>query len=173
MTAEDYFEVPERDGFYLELHLGHLVEVGRPKPWHVNMQHLIARLLEQRSGPDWVVRVELPFRAVAQYDVRAVDIGVVSAARWNAVGENDLFGSPEIVVEFLSPSNRRKQMAEEMALFLSTGTRQFCVVDRTRRTLAVTSADGRQLIYRNDDEVPFPLLGISIKVSEIFSGLAG
>jgi Uma2 family endonuclease len=168
MTVEEYYDLPERDDVILELHWGSLVELSRPKAWHVKLQKHIATLLESRSSPDWSVVIELPFRALPQYDLRAVDVGVVAKSRWDAVGEGDLFGSPEIVIEILSPSNRGKEIAGRIALFLSTGTQQFCMVDRTRRTVTVTGLDSKTLVYKMGDEVPYPLLGTSIAVSEIW-----
>jgi Uma2 family endonuclease len=168
MTVEEYYDVPNRDDVILELHWGRLVEWARPKTWHIDLQDRVAELFKQRSGPEWKVRVEMPFRAVPQYDVRAVDVGVVTRSRWSAVGEGYLFGSPEVVVEILSPSNRRTEITDKMALCLSTGTRQFCVIDRNRRTITVTGVDSQPLVYRVGDEVPFPLLGTSIRVSEIW-----
>ena len=169
MTAEEFYELPERDDVKLELHWGQLVELAQPKYWHVKLQRHLAKLLEARAGSDWSVVIEMPFRALPQYEVRAADIGVVSRTREDAVGNGDLSGSPEIVVEILSPSNRRKDISERMALFLSTGTKQFCVVDRERRTVSVTGNDNRTQVYQGDDEVPFPLLRARLRVSEIWA----
>jgi len=169
MTVEELYDLPERDNVTVELHWGSLVELGKPKYWHVKLQKRIAALLEDRAGPNWSVVVELPFRAVAQYDLRAVDVGVIAKSREDAIGDGDLFGSPEIVIEILSPSNRRQEMADRMALFLSTGTQQFCVVDRTHRTVSVTGRDNKTLVYKNGDELLFPLLGFSLSVSEIWA----
>jgi Uma2 family endonuclease len=74
MTVDEFYEHPERDDVILELRLGTLFEVPRPKPWHVNLQEHIAQLLRERCGPGWRVRIEMPFRALPQYEVRAADI---------------------------------------------------------------------------------------------------
>jgi Uma2 family endonuclease len=172
MTVEEYYQLPERDDVILELHWGSLVELARPRAWHVDLQDCIAQLLRARCGLDWRVRVELPFRALPQYELRAVDVGVVAKSRWDVVRDGYLFGSPEIVVEILSPSNRPGKIAERMALFLSTGTQQFCLVDWSRRSVSVTGLDNKTLVYKTGDEIPFPLLGACIKVSEIFAELS-
>ena len=169
ITVEEYCNLPEREDVVLELHWGRVVELSRPKTWHIDLQDRIADLLKARCGPNWRVRVEMSFRAVLQYDVRAVDVGVASKSRWDAARKGYLSGSPEIVIEILSPSNRRKEIADKMILFLSTGTRQFCAIDPNRQTVSVTGTDSKTLIYKMGDEVPFPLLGTSLKVSEIFS----
>jgi Uma2 family endonuclease len=168
MTVEEYDALPERDDVIVELHWGHLVEVALPQSWHVDLQDRIAELLKQQSGPDWKIRVEMPFRAVAQFDVRAADVGVVAKSRWDAITKGYLQGSPEIVIEILSPSNRAKQMDERLKLCLGTGADQFVLVDFVHRMVKVTSADGKTNVYRGDDEIPFPVLGTSIRVSEIW-----
>jgi Uma2 family endonuclease len=168
MTVEEFDELPGRDDVILELHWGRLVELSKPKPWHIKLQLRIAELLKERSGPNWAVVTELPFRAVPQYDLRAADVGVIAKSRWDAVGRGDLHGSPEIVIEILSPSNRTGEIRERASLFLTTGTQQFCVVDETRKIVRVTGLDSKTTAYRTGQEVPFPLLGASLKVDEIF-----
>jgi Uma2 family endonuclease len=168
MTVEEYYELPRRDDVILELHWGHPVELSIPKYWHVKLQKRIAALLEERSGPDWSIVIEMPFRAVPQYDLRAVDVGVIAKTREDTIGEGDLFGSPEIVIEILSPSNRRREIADKMALFLSTGTQQFCVIDKNHRAISVTGTDSKTLVYKAGMEVPFPILNTSLAVDEIF-----
>ena len=169
LTVEEYYRLPKRDDVIVELHLGSLVELPRPEAWHVDMRDRIAELLKARTGPSWKVRMPLPFRAVPEYDLRAVDVGVVATERWEAAGEGDLFGSPEVVIEILPPSIRRKEIAPKMALFLSSGTQQYCAVDRTRKTVSVTGLGDKTQVYKMNDEVPFPLLGTSLKVSEILN----
>jgi Uma2 family endonuclease len=169
MTVEKYYELPEREDVIVELHWGRLVELPRPKPWMIKLRHRIAELLEARCGPDWLVFHELPFRAVPQYDLRGVNIGVIAKRRWDAVGESDLFGSPEIVIEILSPSSSDEEIAERAALFLATGTMQFCLIDRLSRTVSMTATGEKTIVYSPGGEVPYPLLGTSLKVAEIWA----
>ena len=169
MTVEEYYNLPERDDVILELHWGRLVELSRPKPWHITLQRRISDLLRDRCGPEWEVFVELPFRAVPQYDLRAADVGVIAKRRWDAVGRGDLQGSPEIVIEVLSPSNSRGETTERASLFLVTGTQQFCEVDEARRIVRVTFADGTTMVYGCGERVPFPLLDVSLGIDEIFA----
>lgn len=169
MTVEEFDQLPDRDGVKLELHWGWLVELSQPKPWHIKLQLRILELLKERSGPAWAVIPELPFRAVPQYDLRAADVGVIPRERWDRVGRGDVHGSPEIVIEILSPSNRPGEMTERAGLFLSSGTQQFCVVDETRKVVRVTGTDSKTIAYCSGQEVPFPLLNASISVDEIFA----
>jgi Uma2 family endonuclease len=169
MTVEEFDTLPGRDDVILELQWGRLVELSKPKPWHIKLQLRIAELLKERSGPNWAVVSELPFRAVPQYDLRTVDVGVIAKSRWDAADKNDVPGSPEIVIGVLSPSNRSGEIAERAALFLSTGTQQFCVVDEPRKIVRVTGHDSKTVAYSAGQEVPFPLLGTSLAVDLIFA----
>jgi Uma2 family endonuclease len=47
----------------------------------------------------------------------------VSQRRWdNTPDDDNLMGSPELVIEVLSPTNTRAEMREKAGLCLSTGT---------------------------------------------------
>ena len=166
MTVEEYYDVARREDVIEELHWGRLVELPFPKAWHIKLRQRFYDLLRERSGPNWEVIVELPFRAVPQFDLRGVNVGVVAKTRWDAALDQDyLHGSPEIVIDIL-PLN--DDITERAALFLATGTQQFCVVDRTRKIVRVTGLDSKTTAYGAGQEVPFPLLGASLKGDEIF-----
>ncbi len=59
----------------------------------------------------------------------------VSQSRWIATDDDDnLHGSPELVIEILSPSNTKSEMREKATLYLSTEAEQFWVVDPKQKT---------------------------------------
>jgi Uma2 family endonuclease len=169
ITVEEYYALPEREDVIVELHLGCLVELARPKVWNVNVQDRVASLLKQRSGAGWKILVEMPFRALPEYDLRAADIGVLAMDRWRQVGDGDILGAPEIVIEVLSPENTPTEIVQKMALCFSAGTDQFVVVDRQRGAVRVSHKPSATE-YTGDDEIPFPLLNTSLRVSDIFAG---
>ena len=113
--------------------------------------------------------IEMPFRALPQYEFRAADVGGVAKSREDAIGKGDLLGSPEVVFEVLSASNRPAEIATRASLFLATGTQQFCVVDDALREVRVTGPSGKTFAYAPGQQVPFPVLGISLPVDDIFS----
>jgi hypothetical protein len=73
MTAEQFFELPEPVGdFTWELHFGELIQVGRPKKKHFNLQMLIRDILARELGREqWLIEIEMPYGLTAGYDVRA------------------------------------------------------------------------------------------------------
>jgi Uma2 family endonuclease len=169
ITVEEFYELPYRDDAILELRFGTLFEAPRPKPWRVDLQHKIAWSLKERCDAQWTVRIGMPFRALLEYELRRVDVGVVAKSRWDQVGRESLLGSPEIVIEILSPPTPEEELLKRAALFLNTGTQQYCLINEEDKTIIVIDLGQVPLLYRAGDEVPFPLLGTSIKISEIWS----
>jgi Uma2 family endonuclease len=116
----------------------------------------------------------MPFRALPEYDVRGPDVALVSRERWNATDEDGyLQGSPELVIEVLSPSNTKAEMREKAALCLATGCVEFRVVDPERRTVSMTRRDGQNVSLGSGAgsgaQIHLAMLGADIAVDEIFA----
>jgi Uma2 family endonuclease len=169
MTVAQFDQLPEREDVLEELHWGHLVTLSRPKGWHVKLQVTLADLLRPLSA-DWGhVITELPFRTIAEYDLRAADVAFVSKARWEIVNDGYLAGAPELVIEILSPSNTKRQIREYAALCLANGCEEFWVVDHDRKTITVTRRSGESVEYSQAMSLPVELLGgEAIRVDAIF-----
>jgi Uma2 family endonuclease len=72
------------------------------------------------------VVLELPFRSLPEYELRAADVAVLAPERRASADDNDaLPGAPEIVIEVLSRSNAVSEIAEYCALCLENGAREF------------------------------------------------
>jgi Uma2 family endonuclease len=82
--------------------------------------------------------------------------------------DDNLRGSPEIVIEVLSPSNTRAEIHEKAVLCLSSGALEFWVVDPKRETVSVTQQSGAPTVYRLGDRIPLSMFGTDLDVSEIF-----
>jgi len=170
MTVDEYCRLPEREDVIRELHWGHVVDLIRPEMKHTRLQYRLVELLRPLAAGRGRVAAEVPFRALAEYDVRGADVAFVSQARWNATGEDDyLRGSPELVIEVLSPSNTKAEMREKAALYLSTGCVEFWVVDPKLRSVSITRRDGQNVSFGSGAQVHLSLLGADIAVDEIFA----
>jgi Uma2 family endonuclease len=170
MTVEQFDALPEREDMREELHCGLLVTFPRPKAWHVKLQMKLTQLLQPAAAERGYVVMELPFRAVAQYDLRAADVAFVSKSRWDEVNDGYLFGPPELVIEIISPSNTKAQLREYAALCLANGCEEFWAIDHKAETVTVTHKNGQSLTYSPEMHLPITLLGgTSLSVSKIFS----
>jgi Uma2 family endonuclease len=169
MTVGQFDLLPERQDAQQELHWGYSVTFSRPKPWHVKLQMKLTQLLQPLADVRGYIVMELPFRAVSEYDVRAADVAFVTKERWDDANEGYLPGSPELVIEILSPSNTKTQIREYAALCLSNGCEEFWAVDYTKKSVTVTNKNGRSIEYSAGMEVPTPLFGAaSVAVDVIF-----
>jgi Uma2 family endonuclease len=111
----------------------------------------------------------LPFRALREYDLRAAHVAFVSKARWDQVGEADLTGAPELVVEILSPSNTKSQIREYAALCLANGCAEFWSVERGAQVVTITQQNGQSIVYQTGQSAPV-LSGTKgqIRIGDVF-----
>ena len=72
ITVAQYRQLPDDGITVYQLHHGEVVAVSHPKPWHWRFQRRLVGLLEPRL-PQFVVGMELAFRAVPEFDLRAAD----------------------------------------------------------------------------------------------------
>ena len=168
MTVEQYRELPRREDLIQELHWGQVVSLTRPKIRHAKLQSRLVRLLRPIAEHLGVVESEVAFRALPEYELRGADVAFVSQHRWAATDDDDnLHGSPELVIEVLSPSNTKHEMREKAALYLSTGTQEFWIVDAKRRNVTVLRKAGSQ-VYEFGQSISLALFGQELNVSDIF-----
>lgn len=152
MTVDEYRQLPDREDVVQELHFGMVVTLSRPKMEHLKLHSRLARLLRPKADDLGVVEIEVPFRALPEYDLRGADVAFVARQRWEATPDDDnLHGSPELVIEILSPSNTKKEIHEKAVLCLSSGALEFWVIDAKRRNVTVTAKDRAPVAYRVGD----------------------
>jgi Uma2 family endonuclease len=170
MTAEQFFELPEPTGnFTYEPHFGELVKVGRPKKRRFDLQGLIRDIVLQKLGrARWVIDIEMPYGLSADYDVRAADVGVVRRKAWDAIpDEGYLIGSPELVVQVKSRSNRDQRMEADAVMHFTHGASAVLLIKPERREVVVVTAASRTM-YGSGETIDLPVpLSISVSTDEI------
>lgn len=169
ITVKQYRELPRRDDVAQELHWGQIVTLTRPKMGHTRLQYRLVEILRVLAGSKGIVAAEVPFRALPEYELRGADVAFVSNERWTATDDDDnLQGSPELVVEVLSRSNTRAEMRAKAALYLSTGCLEFWIVEPKNKEIQVMRREGGPRIYGMGDKVPIPLFESEVSVAQIF-----
>jgi Uma2 family endonuclease len=170
MTVEQYLELPDPSGPYTwELHFGELVKVGRPKKGHFNMQRRIRDLLTKALGSRrWLIDIEMPYGLAPGYDVRAADVGVALRKKWESESEADyMIGSPFIVIQVKSRSNRDRKDEESAIIHITHGANAVWLVRPERSEVVVITASSRQ-VYVPGQSIPLPG-SASVEVNAIFS----
>jgi Uma2 family endonuclease len=115
--------------------------------------------------------MEFPYRPVAEFEFRAADVAVVSQQRWDSIDPNDnLRGSPELVVEVKSPSNTRRNLQELVTLCLGTGSLECWIVDPDQQTVTVVRSEGSPIVHRAGGRIPLASFGGGeLPVDDIFA----
>ncbi|MGH9632985.1 MAG: Uma2 family endonuclease [Bryobacteraceae bacterium] len=172
ITVEEFRKLPENDGaFYYELRHGEVARVTRPTLKHHRIQRHLRKFLEAASGDAGIVETELAYRALPEYELRVADVAWVPRERWEQADLNDnLRGTPDLVIEVLSPSNTATEIYDKEKLCLENGCREFWVVDPDRRQVKVSTPDGITTTFQAGQQVPLRLLGGSLMaVDAIFA----
>ena len=169
MTVAEFLALPG-DTSTLELHHGEVVDMGRAHARHREIQNRLVDLLKTISRGRMIVRMEVPFRAMPEHEIRDADVAALTAMRWDmALVDGAVTGAPELVAEGLSPSNPMVDMFDRERLCLANGCREFWILDPKANEVRVTTADAVR-IYRSGSQVPVSVFdGESLAVDAIFA----
>src|SRR5438128_8078492 len=139
MTADELLEMPD-DGMSYELVKGELQMAPPPGSEHGEVtMNLAAPLFQQvkKSHLGIVYAAETGFKLESNPDtVRAPDIAFVRQERAERTPRY-LSGSPDLVVETLSPTDRISEVEEKVAAWLAGGARLVWVVSPKLHTITV------------------------------------
>jgi Uma2 family endonuclease len=175
MTFEEFEKLPDHPhGHRCELRHGEPVFVPRPKHGHNSTQLRLLDLLGRAAGDAGKISMEMGFRPLPEHEYRIADVAFVAKVRWDGIPwDGNLSGSPELVIEVLSPSNTARGMRDKRKLCLETGSREFWVVDLDLREVEVSTAGGPSVIYACGQEIPLFFAektgGCRLAVDAIFS----
>lgn len=173
LTVSEFRQLPDPPGFRIELHNEEVIQVFPPTLKHAKIVKRIYKLVEARLESQGFVSMEVAFRAQPEFDCRIVDVAFVNKIRYEAADEEDNFpGSPDLVVEVLSPSNTAAEMYEKERLCLATGALEFWVVDKNCEQVRVSSQSCPTRVYSHGETIPLTaFIANAIPVDEVFSEL--
>ncbi|HZO30295.1 MAG TPA: Uma2 family endonuclease [Chloroflexota bacterium] len=142
MTWQELAQLPD-DGMRYELVRGVLRTMPPPKFPHGRLARKIGRSLDhhvESAGLGEVYMNEFGYLLTTRPDtVRAPDVAFLSTRRLAEARDiTDYFpGSPDLVVEVVSPSDRLTEVARKVAEWLEHGARLVFVVNPRQRNVAV------------------------------------
>ena len=149
LTYEDFLEFPD-DGQRHEIIDGEHYVSATPVPRHqliVGNLHVHLRLFLDRTKLGTIFGSPVD-TVLSQFDVIAPDLIYVSKERHAVIGDKNLVGAPDLVIEVLSPSTRRRDEVLKRRLFERTDVREYWTVDPKLEAIK---------IYRRD-AAAFPLV---------------
>jgi Uma2 family endonuclease len=175
MTLESYERLPHDDSFRDEVVRGRLVREPVPAGEHgwleVRLGHHLYMHVE-RHGLGVVLGCTGYILASEPLTLRAPDLSFVAHARVHNGYPMRTYSrvAPDLAVEIVSPSNRRRELEEKVRQFLEAGTRAVWVVDPIRRCVTVHGPGSSVRLEHGEvldggDVVP----GFSLPVDELFA----
>jgi Uma2 family endonuclease len=144
LTAEDYFRVTPPDSHGWELIDGALVVSAKPTLWH---QELVGRLYEElrRLHRRKVARVWMDVdNVLGEHDVLGPDLVVIKTERLRIAEPHAVVGAPDLAIEVLSPSTRRRDERDKSRIYARAGVETLWLVDPDDRRVDVYRLDGRR-----------------------------
>ena len=105
-------------------------------------------------------------------NVEQPDILFIAVTRYDIIEEGYINGAPDIVVEIISPANKKQEREEKHALYERTGVQEYWTVFPKKRTIKVeTLEEGKFQTYsegKKAGEIHSKVLaGFSIKIEDI------
>jgi Uma2 family endonuclease len=135
LTFDDYLAFPD-DGQRREVLAGEQVVSPRPNLHHQRMAvrllvQLEARITERGTG---VVYPEVTVH-LGEHDVAEPDIAIVLRDNEQICKPTKILGAPDLVIEILSPSDRRVDEVQKRGRYALAGIREYWLVDPEARSV--------------------------------------
>jgi Uma2 family endonuclease len=178
LTADEYALLSDIEGFRDELIEGERVLSPMPKLAQVLILDRLAEILHrqlQELAPNERLRIlreggwRFRISASGADSVPGPDLMVVRAedARRAIQNKGWYEGIPLLVIEVISPSERKSRRMRKIGLYLEMGVPHVVEVDYTRRTVRVHTPDSETVsVYCEGDRITAPFHGT---VAEIFT----
>ncbi len=169
----DYLLLPEDKRY--EILDGELYVVPAPNTRH---QRLIVRILDALLH--YARKTNLGEVFVAPYDVMLSDENVVqpdimfvSNARLGIIGEANISGAPDLVIEILSPGTRNRDLEIKRKIYAGFGVPEYWIVDPEAETIDVLVLGDQgyssAAIFGGSDRLSSPLLPeLNLPLSDVF-----
>lgn len=157
--------------------LGQAVQKVSPRERHSRVQGAFALYLGLwvrqtrlgRVGPEW------DFRLAPPGEERRTLVPDVAYLSYERVAREDEQTSqfphvaPNVVVEVLSPDDRREYVEEKRRVYFACGTEAVIEADPLSETVHIFESDTVRTLSRDDDLTTEALPGFSVRVSDLFS----
>lgn len=157
-TVEDYLKLPEEER--MEIIDGVIYDMASPTDKHQiigdEIQTRFREHIRKKKGK--CVTLTSPIDVQLDCDNRTVvQPDVVIVCDRNKFKKGRIFGAPDLVVEVLSDSTRKKDIFIKGNKYLNAGVREYWVVDSKKKKVYVYQFEEEEMVptvYTFDDKVP-------------------
>lgn len=174
MTYEDLLLLPD-DGLRHELIDGAHYVTASPVTRHQRILRRLAVAVEgflanHPVGEMFFAPIDV---VLSSFDVVVPDLIYISAERSGGLEAKGMFAAPDLAVEMLSPSRRKRDQSLKRRLYERTGVTEYWLVDPDRNRITVYRREGEGYaraaeLSSQDDDLATPLLpGFRVGLEEL------
>jgi Uma2 family endonuclease len=173
MTAEELIQLPD-DGLRHELIKGEHLTMPPPGAEHGLIMNNVAFLLTQFIRPHHLGKVitgDSGFKLESDPDtVLGPDVAFIRQERIARISTQYFPGAPDLVVEILSPGDRRGKGEAKASMWLEAGAAAVWLINPKARTVDVRRAAGEKKLLTVEDELTGDdiIPGFRCRVAELF-----
>jgi Uma2 family endonuclease len=174
LTYHDYLQLPEDKRY--EILDGELYVVPAPNIRHQEISIRLSTILFQHVRRQKIGRVlEAPCDVVlSEENVVQPDILFVCTERVDIIGEMNIRGAPDVVIEILSPATRAKDLEIKRKIYHGFGVKEYWIVDLDAATaeVLICSESGYVSagVYGKSQHLSSPLLPeLNLPLDEVFA----
>lgn len=172
-TYEDYLKTPEDQRY--ELIEGELIMTPSPVTYHQWISKNILYELEKLVRDKKIGKVfNAPYDVyLNDENVVQPDILFISKERENIIGEKNIQGAPDLVVEVLSEGTSYRDLVKKKKLYARFGVKEYWIVDPIEKTVEKYSNKEKtfttEISYSQNDILESLLLpGLKMQLSDVF-----
>ncbi|MBS4028962.1 MAG: Uma2 family endonuclease [Ignavibacteriales bacterium] len=175
LTYEDYCEFPD-DGKRYEIIDGELFMAPAPITAHqrasIHLEYYIFEFLKNHPiGEVFHAPCDV---LLSQSDIVEPDIFVVLKENEHIITSKNIDGTPDFIVEILSPYNRRMDLKRKRALYEKFGVKEYWIVDTEMETIQKLVLKEQQLvdggIFEAEQKISSEVIsGFEIDVKNVFN----
>jgi len=180
-TYKDYLEVPEEPGYRFEILEGILIKEPSPSIHHQRVASALYRQLANffdgfdPEGELFFAPLDV---TLTPGNVLQPDLLFVSGARKEIMREERIDGPPDLVVEIMSPTNRRKDRLRKMEIYRKAGIPHYWLVDPEENTLEAFMLTGKSYALAaacgpGDTFINSEFPGLDLDLDKVFYRLEG
>ena len=162
-TLEDYYDMPEDRR--VELIDGVIYDMTAPAPVHQGIAMDIAKLLQdhvrKNKGECIVFGAPVDVHIIEEDDKTIVQPDVLVVCDRNKVTNHGIEGAPDLVVEVMSLSTKKKDMTIKLDKYIEAGVREYWLVDpQKKKVITYLSEEGELVddldvkLYGFEDQIP-------------------
>ena len=175
ITVKEFFEMDLEEGYYYELINGIIVKKQAPKPIHQNASMNLSRILsnyvfENKLGKLFASPIDIFFD---DYNNTQPDILFIKKERDFIITDRGIEGSPDLIVEILSPSSFKRDKKEKFELYMQFGVQEYWIVDPYYKSIEVFVLENNKYVLAFEASeagiIQSKVLeGLSLEISTVF-----